>query len=136
MKLAALALATAFATGWLGRSLQDAPPPEHEGFRLEELSERGAASGKAYLPFLERATLSVGLYRLPAGATDGQSPHELDEVYYVARGRSAFTAGDEEYEVEPGTILFVERKVPHRFHDIEEDLEVVVFFSKAKEEPR
>jgi len=121
-------------TGYLGRTAQEARSQDHEGFLVSELAERAEASGRAYLPFLDRTTLSTGLYRLTAGATDGQSPHDLDEVYYVVSGRSGFTAGGVEYDVEPGTVLFVAREVPHHFHDIEEDLEVVVFFSKAREE--
>jgi mannose-6-phosphate isomerase-like protein (cupin superfamily) len=125
---------TSFVSGWIGRAAQEAKPLDHAGFHVSELAEQGESSGRPYLPFLDRTTLSAGLYRLAAGSTDGQSPHELDEMYYVVAGKSGFTAGGEEYDVETGTILFVAKDVPHQFHDIEEDLEVVVFFSKAREE--
>ena len=123
-----------FAFGYAGGSSQAARPPGHAGFLLDELRDQAENAGLTYYPFLDRSTLSAGLYRLPAGGTDRQSPHELDEVYFVAAGRSAFTAGESRYDVEPGTVLFVARDVPHGFHDIEEDLEVLVFFSKARDD--
>ena len=43
--------------------------------------------------FLRVPSLSVGLYHLKAGETDGQKPHTEDEVYYVISGRASFRAG-------------------------------------------
>ena len=74
------------------------------------------------------------MYRLPAGATDRQAPHELDELYYVVRGRARFLADGEEMEAGPGSIFFVERDIEHRFVDVAEELVVVVFFSKKVDE--
>jgi hypothetical protein len=34
--------------------------------------------------------------------------------------------------VGPGSVLFVARTVPHRFHDITERLSVLVFFAPAE----
>ena len=56
-------------------------------------------------------------------------PHTEDEVYYVIRGRARFQAGAEDCAVEGGAVLFVAAGVEHRFHDIEEDLETLVFFA-------
>jgi quercetin dioxygenase-like cupin family protein len=50
-------------------------------------------------------------------------------VYYVVTGRARFRAGQKENAVAPGTILFVERNVDHRFVDVREDLTVLVFFA-------
>ena len=77
--LSLLALGS-FTLGYAGRSLQEARSPDHAAFQLGELVERAQSSGLGYLPFLDRSTLSAGLYRLAAGATDRQSPHELDEL--------------------------------------------------------
>ena len=109
-------------------------PKTHEAFQLDELMEAAERANKRWHPFLDRSTLSCGLYRLTAGGTDTQGPHELDEVYYVVSGRSRFVAAEEELDAEPGSILFVQAGVEHRFFDIEEDLVVVVFFSKAADE--
>ena len=56
------------------------------------------------------------------------------EVYYVVEGKGKLSAGDHVFEANPGSILFVAKEVEHRFFDIEEDLTLVVFFSKAKVE--
>ena len=82
--------------------------------------------------FLRVPSLSVGLYHLKAGETDGQKPHTEDEVYYVISGRASFRAGDEQRPVGTGTLLFVERLVDHRFFDIREDLTILVLFAPAE----
>jgi mannose-6-phosphate isomerase-like protein (cupin superfamily) len=69
---------------------------------------------------------------LAAGATDPQSPHREDEMYYVVRGRARFRAGDEDREISSGDVLFVARNVEHRFHDITEEIAVLVFFAPAE----
>ena len=77
-------------------------------------------------------SLSVGLYVLPAGGTDGQRPHAEDEVYYVVGGRARFRAGDDGRAVAPGAVLFVAAGVDHRFYDIAEELTLLVFFAPAE----
>lgn len=105
-----------------------------EQFAVAALVDSLKASGRPYLPFLNRSTLRCGIYRLPAGAADGQAPHELDEVYYVLKGKCRFKAGEQDVAVQPGDVLFVAAKATHQFYDIEEDLELLVFFStKAPE---
>ena len=71
----------------------------------------------------------MGIYRLKAGQNDSQQPHTEDEVYFVVKGRASFRAGDEQQAVGPGSVIFVERMVEHRFFDIIEDLTVLVFFA-------
>jgi len=107
------------------------PPPTWEAFQLEKLIERAKSEDTHWVKFLDRSSLYAGLYRLPKGGTDGQTPHELDEVYYVAKGRAVLEVDGERTAAEPGSILFVAAGVPHRFVEIEEALEVVVLFSKV-----
>jgi quercetin dioxygenase-like cupin family protein len=73
--------------------------------------------------------LSVGLYLLPAGAIDGQRPHSEDEVYYAVTGRAKLLVGEDDHPVTPGTLLFVPALAVHSFHDIEEELVLVVFWA-------
>jgi quercetin dioxygenase-like cupin family protein len=37
-------------------------------------------------------------------------------------------------EVRPGSVIFVEAELEHRFYDIKEELEVLVFFAPAEQE--
>lgn len=94
-----------------------------------ELREALESGGRAYLEFLREESMSAGLYVLAAGATDGQSPHTEDEIYMVLSGRSRFTAGDETRDTAPGDVIFVPAHVRHRFHDITEELRLVVVFA-------
>jgi quercetin dioxygenase-like cupin family protein len=79
--------------------------------------------------FLRVASLSAGLYCLKAGQVDRQQPHTEDEVYYVISGKASFRGGDKTQAVGPGSVIFVERHLEHRFVDITEDLTVLVFFA-------
>ena len=99
---------------------------------VTEIDGQRAASGKLYREFLHVPAMSAGLYVLAAGATDSQRPHHEDEIYYVIRGRGHFRAGDEDREVSAGSVLFVAAEVEHRFHDISEELELLVFFAPAE----
>jgi mannose-6-phosphate isomerase-like protein (cupin superfamily) len=99
---------------------------------LPEIEEQRAHSGKAYREFLRVPAMSAGLYVLPAGATDRQKPHREDEMYYVVRGRARFKAGLEDREISAGCLIFVAAEVDHRFYDISEELEVLVFFAPAE----
>jgi mannose-6-phosphate isomerase-like protein (cupin superfamily) len=103
-----------------------------EAFEIEQLIEQQSQAGKAYLEFLRVPSLSMGVYRLPAGSVDPQSPHTEDEVYYVVSGRAQIRVGEEDRSVGGGSIVFVAAQVQHRFHTIEEDLTVLVFFAPAE----
>ena len=87
------------------------------------------ADGHGYVDFLASEKLSVGLSVWPVGATDRQQPHQEDEVYYVISGRGAITVADEDRPVKAGSLVFVAAGVEHRFHGIEEDLRVLVFWA-------
>jgi mannose-6-phosphate isomerase-like protein (cupin superfamily) len=99
---------------------------------LEQLVKDQSESGKAYLEFLRVPDLSAGLYHLPAGGTDAQSPHTENEVYYVVSGEAKIRVGDEENDVRAGSVIYVAKNVEHRFHSIEEDLTVLVFFAPSE----
>ncbi len=103
-----------------------------EAFELADLVARRQATGTPYLEFLTVPDLSVGLYVLAVGQPDLQQPHTEDEVYYVLSGRGRISVGDEVREVGPGSIVFVGTGVPHRFHDITEDLTLFVAFGPAE----
>lgn len=99
---------------------------------LTEVDQQRAQSGKSYREFLRVPALSAGLYVLAAGATDMQTPHREDEVYYVVRGRARFKAGAEDREVSMGSVIFVAANVEHRFYEIVEELAVLVVFAPAE----
>jgi len=99
---------------------------------LSELESRRSSQRKPYLEFLRVPALSAGVYVLPAGGTDLQSPHKEDEVYYVVGGKARMRTGGEDHQVRAGSVIFIAAGVEHRFHDIAEDLTVLVFFAPAE----
>jgi len=103
-----------------------------QAFELAQLISQREASNKLYLEFLKVPDLSMGLYVLPAGGTDPQSPHTEDEVYYVVSGRAQILVAEENRDVRAGSIVYVTKNVAHRFHSIEEELTVLVFFAPAE----
>jgi quercetin dioxygenase-like cupin family protein len=103
-----------------------------ETFSLNQLLQTAAAHDRRYLEFLRKPSMSLGIYTLPAGASDGQSPHMQDEVYYVVRGKGNLRVESETQPAEPGAILFVAAGAKHKFIEIEEELTLLVFFAPAE----
>ncbi len=115
---------------FLAQETSPRTPPAQEALSRKEIEAQLAKLDRPWLTLLDRASLTAGIYRLPKGSTDAQEPHRYDEVYYVIGGKGMLTAGEEEWPMHPGAVAYVARDVEHRFHSIEEDLEVLVFFSK------
>jgi mannose-6-phosphate isomerase-like protein (cupin superfamily) len=103
-----------------------------QAYELNRLVSEREGSSKLYLEFLNVPDLSMGLYVLPAGGTDPQSLHTEDEVYYVVSGRAKILVANEDRDVQAGSIVYVAKNVEHRFHSIEEELTVLVFFAPAE----
>ncbi|HET9344367.1 MAG TPA: cupin domain-containing protein [Candidatus Limnocylindrales bacterium] len=103
-----------------------------DAHELDDVEARRAASGRPYLEFISVPDLSVGVYVLAPGQPDLQQPHTEDEVYYVVSGRGRITVGDEVRDVRTGSVVFVASGVPHRFHDITEELTLLVAFGPAE----
>jgi mannose-6-phosphate isomerase-like protein (cupin superfamily) len=101
-------------------------------YELAELISQRKDSNKPYLEFLKVPDLSMGLYVLPANGTDLQSPHTEDEVYYIVSGKGKIKVADENRDVSAGSIVYVAKNVEHRFHSIEEELTILVFFAPAE----
>jgi mannose-6-phosphate isomerase-like protein (cupin superfamily) len=105
-----------------------------DAFRLPDLVAGLAGDRHDFAEFFRAParTLSLTVARWPAGSTDDQRPHTEDEVYYLAAGRAQLVIGDEAVAVGPGSVAFVAAGVEHRFEEISEDLEVLVFWSPAR----
>jgi mannose-6-phosphate isomerase-like protein (cupin superfamily) len=100
-------------------------------FDPEELAGRVAGNEARIFEFLRVPTLSVSIYRLPAGSKDMQAPHMEDEVYYVIEGKARLRVEDKNHDIRPGSVLYVRATAAHSFFDIEEDLVVLAIFGKA-----
>jgi mannose-6-phosphate isomerase-like protein (cupin superfamily) len=103
-----------------------------QAFELSAIDQQRLRDGKSYLEFLRVPALSIGLYVLPAGGADSQKPHAEDEVYCVLSGRGMLQVGDEDREVRAGSVVLAPAKMPHRFHSITEELQILVFFAPAE----
>jgi mannose-6-phosphate isomerase-like protein (cupin superfamily) len=103
-------------------------------YNIAETEKSREQSGKRYMEFLRVLAMSAGVYVLPAGGADPQSPHKEDEMYYVVRGRARMRADSEDQAISEGSIIFVAAGVEHRFYDITEELMVLVFFAPAENE--
>ena len=97
-------------------------------FDQDELLEKVAGADTKIHEFLRVPSLSVSIYRLPAGCKDMQAPHMEDEVYYVIQGKAQLRVDDKIHPIEPGSVLYVRATAEHSFFDIEEDLVVLAIF--------
>jgi mannose-6-phosphate isomerase-like protein (cupin superfamily) len=102
--------------------------------KIDEVATARVLQCSSYLEFLRVPSMSAGLYVLPAGGTDAQLPHKQDELYYVIRGKGHMQAGAQDQAIGRGSLIFVAATVEHRFHRIEQELEILVFFAPAETE--
>ena len=103
-----------------------------DAWEITDLLERRAELGERYLEFFGSAELSLGIYRLGAGEIDPQQPHTEDEIYYIVRGRGRISVSGEDRAVCTGSVVFVGAGDVHRFHSIEDDLEMLVVFAPPR----
>lgn len=103
-----------------------------KAFEIADVIHQQSVSDKRYLEFLNEKSLSMGLYVLPAGGVDPQQPHTEDEVYYVLSGRGQFRLENEDRPAQAGSIIFVAAHQEHRFHSIEAEMHILVFFAPAE----
>jgi mannose-6-phosphate isomerase-like protein (cupin superfamily) len=103
-----------------------------DAFDLHDLIARLDTSRHDFAEFFRAETLSLTVAFWPAGGVDDQTPHTEDEVYYVAAGRGTLRVGEEDRDVGPGTIAYVGAGAEHRFHSVEEDLHVLVFWAPPR----
>ena len=103
-----------------------------KAFEISDLIDEQNRSGHDYIEFLRVHALSAGIYVLAAGAVDRQQPHTEDEIYYVLSGRSSILVGDENREVQAGSLIYIKANVKHRFHSIHEELRLLVIFAPAE----
>jgi mannose-6-phosphate isomerase-like protein (cupin superfamily) len=102
-------------------------------FHIDDLL-RQRTGNQRYFEFVRVPAMSAGIYVLPQGGMDLQKPHREDEMYHVVRGRARMQIGSDHTEVRAGSVIFVEAEIEHRFYDIEEELQVLVFFAPAEHE--
>jgi mannose-6-phosphate isomerase-like protein (cupin superfamily) len=101
-------------------------------YEISELGQHRQQLSKLYLEFLRVPSMSAGVYVLSPDATDPQTLHNEDELYYVVRGCARMRIGTEERKVSAGSVIFVEAHQPHQFYDVIEELVVLVFFAPAE----
>ena len=100
-------------------------------FDIDAIRQSLSSDRVQYKEFLRVPSLSCGVYRLPVGAKDMQTPHDEDEVYFVLEGRARMKVGDEMREVSAGNILYIQATETHSFFEIEEPMTLIVFFASA-----
>ncbi|MGD8415514.1 MAG: cupin domain-containing protein [Pseudomonadales bacterium] len=98
-------------------------------FDINAIQKSLAGDKVQYKQFLNVPSLSCGVYHLPTGSKDMQTPHDEDEVYYVLEGRARMKVGDEDREISAGNVLYVKATETHSFFEIEEDMTLLVFFA-------
>jgi len=103
-----------------------------QAFEVADVLEERKRRAEAYHEFLRVPSVSCGIYHLAAGSNDPQKPHTEDELYYVLEGEATIHVDSDDRPVRPGSVVFVETGVEHRFHSIEKDLTVLVVFAPAR----
>ena len=99
-------------------------------YSLDEIRKR-IKGPIPYAEFLRIAPMSCGIYVLQPDEEDKQRPHNEDEIYYVISGAARMKVGDDDRAIASGDIIFVKARDEHRFHDITQELVLLVVFAPA-----
>ncbi len=106
---------------------------EAKAFAIDALKEAAREAPDGWVQFLKLNDMRSGVYVLDANAEDLQTPHLEDEIYFALSGKADLvietSLGEKVLPVQKGSILFVGKNLPHRFRDIRERLELLVFFA-------
>lgn len=107
-----------------------------KSFTIADVAHLRHESGNPWLEFLAVPSLSMGIYHVPAGTNDRDThtPHDRDEVYVGIKGTGRLTADGDEFDLEADVIVYVKAGVEHYFHDVTDDLTMLVFFSGSTSE--
>ena len=73
-----------------------------------KFGEKKPESMKAFTNF---ARITI----LPGGTNEVHVHEDIEQVYFVLRGRGVVQVGDEKAEVKAGDVIFLPAKVPHGF---------------------
>jgi quercetin dioxygenase-like cupin family protein len=123
------------STGMAQSKLEEKPPVKRIA-NVFDIMKETEAQKQNYGVFMRIPSISSGVYSLKKGASDDQSPHTKDEIYYVIKGKAKLSVGAETYEVQEGSVVFVEAYKEHKFFDITDDLAVLVVFSAEQKAPQ
>ena len=70
----------------------------------------------------------------PGPSRGPQTPHQRDELYFVASGTGRYRVADSVTDVGPGDLLFAAAHVVHGFEDFSDDFAVwIVFYGPVKQ---
>lgn len=103
---------------------------------LPRLVEEHERKGESWSEIFRVPSMSLGIYTLPEGGKDEQTPHLEDEIYYVVKGRGKIRVEGESRPVGPGSVVFVAAKAKHRFEEIHEGLTLLVLFAPQEDVER
>lgn len=99
-------------------------------FNLSDVIKKRQEAGGAWLEFFSAPNMSMGIYNIPAGTSDHEThhPHDRDEMYLAVSGNGRLTVDGQQFVVGANTVVYVKAGVEHHFHDVTEDLTVLVCF--------
>lgn len=88
--------------------------------------------GNVHLGGRPTESLAVVVTVFEPGNGSGLHKHDVEEAFFILRGRGKAVVGDKEYELEPDTLLYAPANVPHDFQNTgDESLTLLATFSKS-----
>lgn len=102
--------------------------------KIWEENEKERPSEKLLVNREETETIALGYVSVDHGNSTSTGFHDdEEEIYVILKGRAILFIGDEEREVEPGSVAYVPRNHRHRMKCIsEEKLEYLYFANWPK----
>jgi mannose-6-phosphate isomerase-like protein (cupin superfamily) len=111
-----------------GKNMQDFQPLQYH-IRKGEAATALRKAPTEFIRLLKYHDLEVEYYQ--PDKVDKQTPHDRDELYFIASGSGSFMLDGERYEVGAHDMLFVQAHKAHRFVDFTDDFATWVVFYGA-----
>ena len=97
----------------------------------EEMTPARDPERSTWNPLLSTSNIDLGVYSVPKGMDpDVLMAHAVDELKIIVDGEARFDIGSGGVQVSPGSVAFIENRVPHRFRRVAEALDVLVLFER------
>jgi mannose-6-phosphate isomerase-like protein (cupin superfamily) len=98
---------------------------------LNQLESNRNPNDNAWNPLIKKKTLTLGLYMLPKRlGGDSVLIHLFDELNFITKGTGKFSVGQKLMDVKPGDLVYVRKGNGHYFHNLDTDLDIIIFFEK------
>lgn len=107
----------------------DSANPKWKHFSKKYMESTRSSNENVWNPFIMYSNVMLGLYMLPNDLDgDQRLVHEWQELNIITSGSSNFVMDSGSFEVEKGSIFFVDEGNGHYFNELDNDIDILILW--------